>query len=131
MSPLFAELLAAALEVARRTEGRVDPTVGAALVGLGYDRDYLAIAPHGAAVRHEHELDALALDYVAEVPERAQDGHAVALGRLQRTRADRGRHHADELVARDAGDHQLAGEHLRRHVLAHRRDAPVARRPRG
>ena len=51
VSPLLAELLAAALDVARRTEGRVDPTVGAALIGLGYDRDYLAIAPDGPAVR--------------------------------------------------------------------------------
>jgi thiamine biosynthesis lipoprotein len=51
VSPLLADLLAAALDVARRTEGRVDPTVGAALIGLGYDRDYLAIVPDGAAVR--------------------------------------------------------------------------------
>jgi thiamine biosynthesis lipoprotein len=39
VSPLLAELMTCALDAARRTEGDVDPTVGAALVGLGYDRD--------------------------------------------------------------------------------------------
>ena len=35
ISPLLAELVAAALEAARRPPGDVDPTVGAALCGLG------------------------------------------------------------------------------------------------
>lgn len=39
VSPLLAELIGAALDAAARTEGDVDPTVGAALVQLGYDRD--------------------------------------------------------------------------------------------
>jgi thiamine biosynthesis lipoprotein len=39
VSPLLAGLVAAALDAARRTEGDVDPTVGVALAGLGYDRD--------------------------------------------------------------------------------------------
>jgi thiamine biosynthesis lipoprotein len=39
LSPLLAELVRAALEAARDTAGAVDPTVGPALVGLGYDRD--------------------------------------------------------------------------------------------
>lgn len=39
VSPLLAELLAAALAAARRTGGDVDPTVGSALVACGYDRD--------------------------------------------------------------------------------------------
>jgi thiamine biosynthesis lipoprotein len=39
LSPMLADLLAAALEDAARTDGAVDPTVGAALSGLGYDRD--------------------------------------------------------------------------------------------
>lgn len=39
ISPLFTELLAVALRGARLTDGDVDPTVGAALAGLGYDRD--------------------------------------------------------------------------------------------
>ena len=43
VSPLLAELVGAALEAARQTGGAVDPTVGAALCGLGYDRDFAAI----------------------------------------------------------------------------------------
>jgi thiamine biosynthesis lipoprotein len=43
VSPLLAELVAAALDAARRTGGDVDPTVGAALCGLGYDRDFAAL----------------------------------------------------------------------------------------
>ncbi|XVU23742.1 FAD:protein FMN transferase [Actinoplanes sp. CA-054009] len=43
ISPLLAELVAAALGAARETGGDVDPTIGAALCGLGYDRDYAAI----------------------------------------------------------------------------------------
>jgi FAD:protein FMN transferase len=39
ISPLLAELLRAALHVARETGGDVDPTVGSALTRLGYDRD--------------------------------------------------------------------------------------------
>jgi thiamine biosynthesis lipoprotein len=39
VSPLLAELVGVALEAARRTDGAVDPTVGSALVALGYDRD--------------------------------------------------------------------------------------------
>jgi thiamine biosynthesis lipoprotein len=40
VSPLFAEALAAALAAARATAGDVDPTCGAALAALGYDRDF-------------------------------------------------------------------------------------------
>ncbi|WP_305782498.1 FAD:protein FMN transferase [Symbioplanes lichenis] len=43
VSPLLAELVGAALDAARQTGGAVDPTVGAALCGLGYDRDFAAI----------------------------------------------------------------------------------------
>ena len=43
VSPLLADLVAAALEAARETGGAVDPTVGAALCGLGYDRDFAEI----------------------------------------------------------------------------------------
>jgi thiamine biosynthesis lipoprotein len=39
LSPLLARLVADALEAARETEGAVDPTLGSALAGLGYDRD--------------------------------------------------------------------------------------------
>jgi thiamine biosynthesis lipoprotein len=44
VSPLLAELVAAALRAAERTDGSVDPTVGAAMARLGYDRD-LSLVP--------------------------------------------------------------------------------------
>lgn len=50
ISPLFAELLAVALRAARLTDGDVDPTVGAALAGLGYDRDVEEIRAGGVVV---------------------------------------------------------------------------------
>jgi thiamine biosynthesis lipoprotein len=50
VSPLLAELLGTALEAARRTDGDVDPTLGAALQSLGYDRDFAAL-PLVAKVR--------------------------------------------------------------------------------
>lgn len=39
VSPLWAELITAALDAARFTDGDVDPTIGSALIALGYDRD--------------------------------------------------------------------------------------------
>jgi thiamine biosynthesis lipoprotein len=53
VSPLLAELVDAALRAAAETGGDVDPTVGAALCGLGYDRDFAAITGRrvAAAVR--------------------------------------------------------------------------------
>lgn len=47
VSPVLADLLDAALTAARLTDGDVDPTVGAALVALGYDCDY---AGHRASI---------------------------------------------------------------------------------
>jgi thiamine biosynthesis lipoprotein len=49
VSPLLAELVGAALEAARETGGDVDPTVGAALCGLGYDRDFAALTGRAVA----------------------------------------------------------------------------------
>jgi FAD:protein FMN transferase len=43
VSPLLAELVGAALEAARQTDGDVDPTIGVALHRLGYDRDFAAL----------------------------------------------------------------------------------------
>jgi thiamine biosynthesis lipoprotein len=40
VSPLFAQALGVALAAARATGGLVDPTLGAALVAAGYDRDF-------------------------------------------------------------------------------------------
>ncbi|GAA1848897.1 FAD:protein FMN transferase [Pseudonocardia ailaonensis] len=49
VSPLFAELVGAALDAAAHTGGAVDPTLGSELAALGYDRDLLAIAPVSSA----------------------------------------------------------------------------------
>jgi thiamine biosynthesis lipoprotein len=49
VSPLLAALVSAALEAAARTDGDVNPTVGAAMCGLGYDRDFAEIT--GCRVR--------------------------------------------------------------------------------
>jgi thiamine biosynthesis lipoprotein ApbE len=40
VSPLLAEAVAVALRAARLTDGDVDPTVGAAMSAVGYDRDF-------------------------------------------------------------------------------------------
>ncbi len=44
LSPLLAEALAVALRAAAATDGDVDPTCGASLVRLGYDRDFAGLA---------------------------------------------------------------------------------------
>jgi FAD:protein FMN transferase len=45
VSPLLAAALDAALTAADATDGLVDPTVAGAMVALGYDRDFAAVAP--------------------------------------------------------------------------------------
>ena len=50
ISPLLADLLRVALDAATWTDGLVDPTVGAALVNLGYDRTYQLVPPDGPAL---------------------------------------------------------------------------------
>jgi thiamine biosynthesis lipoprotein len=50
IGPLLAELVGVALDAARRTDGDVDPTVGSALVALGYDRDVGELGAVGGAV---------------------------------------------------------------------------------
>jgi thiamine biosynthesis lipoprotein len=50
LSPVLADLLDAALTAARFTDGDVDPTVGAAMVKLGYDRDIAEIGPSATLV---------------------------------------------------------------------------------
>ncbi|MBV9853484.1 MAG: FAD:protein FMN transferase [Streptosporangiaceae bacterium] len=47
VSPLLAEAVAVALRAASLTKGDVDPTVGAALSALGYDRDFGQISRSG------------------------------------------------------------------------------------
>jgi thiamine biosynthesis lipoprotein ApbE len=48
VSPLLLALVRAALRAARLTGGAVDPTVGGALSGLGYDRDFPAVPAESA-----------------------------------------------------------------------------------
>jgi thiamine biosynthesis lipoprotein len=51
VSEVLFEALTDALEAARFTGGLVDPTVGHVLEVIGYDRDFAAVAPTGAAIR--------------------------------------------------------------------------------
>lgn len=51
VSPLFIEALDVALRAARLTDGLVDPTVGAALRVLGYDRDFERVTRVGPPIR--------------------------------------------------------------------------------
>jgi thiamine biosynthesis lipoprotein ApbE len=50
VSPLLAEAIAVALRAARLTNGDVDPTVGAAISALGYDRDFGQLPATGPAL---------------------------------------------------------------------------------
>lgn len=51
VSPLFASAIDLALRAAALTGGAVDPTVGRAIRLAGYDRDFAAVPPDGAAIR--------------------------------------------------------------------------------
>jgi thiamine biosynthesis lipoprotein ApbE len=42
-SPMFVRVLALALDAASRTDGLVDPTLGAAIEAAGYDRDFAEV----------------------------------------------------------------------------------------
>jgi thiamine biosynthesis lipoprotein len=48
VSPMFARALRVAIDAAKWTGGLVDPTTGAALIALGYDRTFVDVAPDGA-----------------------------------------------------------------------------------
>jgi FAD:protein FMN transferase len=50
VGPLLGEALDVALDAARRSGGAVDPTVGAALVAVGYDADFAALPADGPAI---------------------------------------------------------------------------------
>ena len=50
VSPLLARALRVALDAADWTDGLVDPTVGAALEDLGYDRTFTLVPPDGPSV---------------------------------------------------------------------------------
>jgi thiamine biosynthesis lipoprotein ApbE len=51
VSPLLAEAITVALRAARQTDGDVDPTVGAAMNAVGYDRDFSLVPREGPAVK--------------------------------------------------------------------------------
>src|SRR5205807_3928733 len=51
VSPLLLEAVEAALRAARVTGGDVDPTVGEALIALGYDRDFAEVISRPKAGR--------------------------------------------------------------------------------
>jgi thiamine biosynthesis lipoprotein len=70
VSPLLAEFVATALSAAAWTGGDVDPTVGGAMVGLGYDRDFTLVAAPGTGA------DLVAPGHAAVVSTR--DGRAPA-----------------------------------------------------
>jgi len=50
VSPLFADALAVAVHAARLTHGLVDPTVGGAMVSLGYDRTFSELPGDGPPI---------------------------------------------------------------------------------
>lgn len=50
VSPLLLEAVEVALRAARVTDGLVDPTVGAAMRLIGYDRDFASVAAGGGAL---------------------------------------------------------------------------------
>ena len=69
VSPLMIEAIEAALRAAEQTDGDVDPTIGQALIALGYDRDFEELTPAGATAMprlgavpgwHTVELDPVA-----------------------------------------------------------------------
>ena len=51
VSPLLADLVAAALDAAAATDGAVDPTLGRVLARLGYDKDFASMSASGGAGR--------------------------------------------------------------------------------
>jgi thiamine biosynthesis lipoprotein len=51
LSPLLAEAVSVALRAARLTDGDVDPTVGAAMSAVGYDRDFEKMKLNGPSLR--------------------------------------------------------------------------------
>ena len=71
VSELLFEAVHVACDVAERTGGAVDPTVGRAVEALGYDRDFAAVAPTG--------------DPLDRVPRRAPGWWRIELDRRART----------------------------------------------
>jgi thiamine biosynthesis lipoprotein len=102
VGPLTLELVETAVAVARRTGGAVTPTVGAALVALGYDADIETVTARPAAPQAPPGLPAPAADEAVRV-DRVLGRIGVAPG----TRLDLGAlakaHAVDESVRRIDG----------------------------
>ena len=91
VSPLFAEMVEAALRAREQTGGLVDPTLGAALEAAGYDRDFEALEPGevppdaGGEPRHGRALRPRAPAW-ARRQARSERGRQGCVGRLRGTR---------------------------------------------
>jgi len=118
ISPMLLEALEVALRAAALSGGRVDPTVGSALVVLGYDRDFSSVPADGPPLRvtvgpvpgwHQVRIDSQAR--TATVPQ----GVALDLGATAKALcADRGARAASEttgsgVVFSLGGDIAVAG----------------------
>jgi thiamine biosynthesis lipoprotein ApbE len=79
VSPLLAEAVAVSLRAARLTDGDVDPTVGAALAALGYDRDFALLAQAGRADGDTRLRSVTVGDSLAHPPSMAPAGGAGKL----------------------------------------------------
>ena len=73
--PLLLEAVAAALRAARITDGDVDPTVGEALIALGYDRDFETVRTRAASAT----IDWVEIRRVPGWQAVSLDGHAGTL----------------------------------------------------
>ncbi|HEY3979050.1 MAG TPA: FAD:protein FMN transferase [Streptosporangiaceae bacterium] len=80
VSPLFADLLAAALRAAEVTDGAVDPTCAAALADLGYDRDFEQVRAGTPAARGGGRVAGWASVELAAGQARLRDGALLDLG---------------------------------------------------
>lgn len=58
LSPLLARAVAAAIEAAQQTDGLCDPTIGRALLRLGYDADFATVARGSAPIELRMERTA-------------------------------------------------------------------------
>ncbi|MFE3187885.1 FAD:protein FMN transferase [Nocardia sp. NPDC059240] len=99
VSALLAEHVRAALIAARETGGDVDPTVGAAMNGLGYDRDFSLLLP-AASNRQPHKM----------IQAHAAHDHAsqdqVAHGQAAQDQAAHGQAAQDKAARREAGQNE-------------------------
>jgi thiamine biosynthesis lipoprotein len=78
LSPLLAEMVDTALAAAELTGGAVDPTMGMALVSLGYDRDLTQIADAATRIADAQVSGARAAD--ARIADASVSGGSVSDG---------------------------------------------------